>query len=111
MFKIKGILFHIGALQEFRSNMTKKECMVSRLGAGAYPNIVFEVLGKDIEKLDAMPLNSIVEVTFDIHGKSYSTKDDQTKSFNVLRLYNIEQVVAIPATVETAKSTEKTEAE
>ncbi|OFY85363.1 MAG: hypothetical protein A3F72_03610 [Bacteroidetes bacterium RIFCSPLOWO2_12_FULL_35_15] len=107
MFKIKGILFHVGSLQEFSSNMIKKECIVSRMGAGAYPNLVFEVLGKDIAKLDAIPLNSLVELTFDIHGKSYTTKEGHAKYFNVLRLFNVEPVVSTSTTaIETTKLVE-----
>jgi hypothetical protein len=102
MFKIKGILFHVGLLQEYRSNMIKKELLVSRMGGSAYPNLVFEALGKeDIAKLDAIPLNSFVEVTFDIHGKSYTAKDGQVKYFNVLRMFNIELVVVTPLVIET----------
>lgn len=110
MFKIKGILFHVGAIQEFSSRMTKKEFIVSRLSPGAYPNLSFEILGNDIKKLDAIPLNSIVEVTFEIHGKSYTTKDGQTKCFNVLRTSSIEIVTtdAVVAKVENKETlTEK----
>ena len=100
MFKIKGILFYIGPKQIFGSNMVKKEFVVSRIGGSAYPNLVFEILGNElIGKLEALPLNSLVEVTFDIHGKSYTPKDgDGTpKYFDVLRTFNIERVVEAPA--------------
>jgi hypothetical protein len=108
MFKLQGILFHVGVKQTFGSNMVKKEFIISRTGAGAYPNIVFEILGdKDIAKLDAIQLNSHVEVTFDIHGKSY-TKDGVPKYFNVLRVSNIEKVTTAPAVTETANSAEQT---
>jgi hypothetical protein len=96
MFKIQGILFHVGLIQRFSSNLIKKDFIVSRMGGGAYPNLVFEVLGDDIKKLDALSLNSMIEVSFDIHGKSYTAKDGKAKHFNILRAYNIEIVNTIP---------------
>lgn len=111
MFKIKGILFHVGAKQEFSSYMVKKEFIVSRMGAGAYPNTVFEVLGNEIAKLDAIPLNSHVEVNFDIHGKSYTAKNGLPKNFNVLRAFNIEPVAVIPVVAEIMRPIEEVAAE
>lgn len=105
MFKIKGILFHVGAFQEFTSRLTKKEYIVSRMSPGAYPNLSFEILGHDIKKIDAIPLNSVVEVTFEIHGKSYTAKDGQAKFFNVLRTTNIE-IIDTATVVAEEKNTE-----
>ena len=111
MFKLQGILFHVGEKKTFGSNMVKKEFIISRTGACAYPNIVFEVLGdKDIAKLDAIQLNSHIEVTFDIHGKSFTTKEGQPKYFDVLRMTDIQNVITIPV-AETEQPAESVTAE
>lgn len=90
METMKGILHNVGEKKTFNSNAIKKDFIITRLTGGPYPNVIFEAFGEDmISKLDAIPVNSMVIVDFEIHGKSFTGKDGVPRHFNTLRAINI----------------------
>ncbi|MGP8217459.1 MAG: hypothetical protein ACLQQ4_17965 [Bacteroidia bacterium] len=90
-YKLNGRVYYIGEKTMF-GNAEKVEVGIARMDNCPYPNLLFEVWGSVIPKLDGMQIGSQVLATFELQGKTYQGKDGNMRSYTVLKITDIEVV-------------------
>ena len=85
-----GLLHNVGVEQTFGSDATMVEFVATRTTGGSYPNVAFQVMGKEmIAKLRAIEPNSLIKVDYQIHSTPGMGKNGLPKYYTNLRAYNI----------------------
>jgi hypothetical protein len=101
--KMKVVLLNVGEKKTFSSNFAKQEFLATNTEGGAYPNLPFEVVGDDMKQLDSLQPGQLLEVTYEIHGKSFVGRDGVPRNVVALRAYKVDPVQeksAVPTAVE-----------
>jgi hypothetical protein len=90
--KMKAVLLNVGEKKVFSSNFAKQEFLATNTEGGAYPNLPFELVGDDIQQLDGLQPGQLLEITYEIHGKSFVGRDGVPRNVVALRAYKVDPV-------------------
>lgn len=100
-FKMSGQILEIFEKQQVSEKFAKREFVLITDGQYAQKPI-FQVVNDKCELLDKFKVGQKVEVSFNLNGKSWTSPTGETKYFNTLDCWKIEQlnVQAPPPSVE-----------
>lgn len=90
MFEIKGTIKVIQPTQEINEKFKKREFVLD-VNSGQYPQVIpFEFTQDKCNLLDQYKIGQEVKVTFDLRGREWTNKQNETKYFLNLNAWRIE---------------------
>lgn len=88
---VKGIMHHIGGVQQPTDNFSKKEFILQTEATTQYPQFIrMECQNKKIELLDKVKEGDNVSVDFNLQGRLDKKKENV--AYNTLSAWKIEKV-------------------
>ena len=108
MYTLNGILKVKNDTQVISDKFQKREFVVTD-ASGNYPqDILFQLTQDRTAQLDDVQLNDVVNVTFNLRGREWTSPSGEVKYFNSLDVWKVEKTAngaaaPTPADIEPAK--------
>jgi hypothetical protein len=91
-FTLKGIVKHVGEVQQISESFKKREFVVTE-NSGQYPqHIMFQTLQDRTSLLDGVNINDTVEVNFNLRGREWTSPQGEVKYFNSMDCWSLNKV-------------------
>ena len=91
-YKFKGTIIEIGPMQRVSEKFIKREFVVSDKSARYPQTILFQATQDRCDLLDSHIVGGLVEVSFNLNGRQWTSKEGQVKTFNTLDAWKITKV-------------------
>lgn len=96
--KITGKIHLIKDMQTFSEKFAKRDFVIEYTDNPMYPqHILFQVINKKCSLLDSFQVGQMVDVEFNLRGRSWISPSQEVKYFNSLEAWRIEASDQQPA--------------
>jgi len=89
---IKGKLLEISATQQVKDSFRKREFVLEFAENPQYPEFIkFETIQNNCDQLDRFKVGDVVNVSFNLKGRKWTDPQGETKYFNSLQAWKVDQ--------------------
>jgi len=97
-FNLKGVVKHIGEVQQVSESFKKQEFVVTE-NDGQYPqHVSFQVMQDRCDLLNGVKVGESVEVNFNLRGREWTSPQGEVKYFNSMDCWSLNKVSGEPVT-------------
>lgn len=94
MFKLQGTLKVLNDTQKITDTFSKREFVVTESSSNYPQDILFQATQDKCSMLDGLNQGDVVEVSFNLRGREWTSPQGEIKYFNSLDAWRIEKVGA-----------------